>query len=61
MIPFLDLKMINNRHAGEFNEVLASILDSGWFILGDETKYFEEEFAEFCGSKYCIGVANQSW
>lgn len=58
MIPFLDLKAINLRHRAEFHQALDTILDSGWFILGSETEYFEREFAQYCGVKYCVGVAN---
>lgn len=58
MIPFLDLKSIKDRHREAFHAALDRVLDSGWFILGKETAAFEEEFAAYCGVRYCIGVGN---
>lgn len=58
MIPFLDLKKINARHAKDFNKVFNDVLGSGWFIQGNYLSTFEQEFADYCGTKYCIGVAN---
>lgn len=58
MIPFLDLKKINLRHEKAIMESFHKVLNSGWYILGDEVKAFELEFAEYCGTKYAIGVAN---
>ena len=58
MIPFLDLKEINLRNKQAFLDVVDEVLESGWFILGDKVKKFESEFAQYCGTKYCIGVAN---
>lgn len=58
MIKFLDLEKINNRFRDEFESRIKKILDKGWYLLGEEDKNFEHDFAQFCGSKYCIGVAN---
>ena len=58
MIPFLDLKKINEPYETAFQEKLKSVLDSGWYILGNEVKEFETNFANYCGAKYCIGVGN---
>ena len=58
MIPFLDLKKINEPYEDAFQEKLKSVLDSGWYILGNEVKEFETNFANYCGTKYCIGVGN---
>lgn len=58
MIPFLDLKKINESYQEAFQEKLKSVLNSGWFILGNEVKQFEANFAHFCDSKYGIGVGN---
>lgn len=57
-IPFLDLKAINLRHRDELHQALDQVLDSGWLVLGSQTTQFENEFAEFCGAKFGIGVAN---
>ena len=58
MIPFLDLKKINAQYTDELKEACARVIDSGWYILGNEVKAFEQEFAEYCGVKHCLGVAN---
>lgn len=58
MISFLDLTAINNQYADELKEACARVIDSGWFIMGNELSAFEQEFANYCGAKYSIGVAN---
>ncbi|AWK04979.1 aminotransferase [Flavobacterium crocinum] len=58
MIPFLDLKKINEPYETAFQEKLKTVLNNGWYILGKEGETFEKAFAEYCKSKYCIGVAN---
>jgi dTDP-4-amino-4,6-dideoxygalactose transaminase len=58
MIKFLDLQKVNDLYKDKFKDKFNHFLDSGWYILGDEVKDFERRFAAYCGSKYCIGVAN---
>ncbi len=58
MIKFLDLKRINEQYAEEVIEAIIKVVNSGWYILGEEVRKFEEEFAEYCGVKHCIGVGN---
>ncbi|WP_289665854.1 DegT/DnrJ/EryC1/StrS family aminotransferase [Flavobacterium panacagri] len=58
MIPFLDLKKINKPYETAFREKLELVLNNGWYILGQEVENFEEAFAQYCNSKYCIGVGN---
>lgn len=58
MIKFLDLKKINETMQGELEEACSRVISSGWYILGNEVKCFEEEFSQYCGVNYCIGVAN---
>jgi dTDP-4-amino-4,6-dideoxygalactose transaminase len=58
MIPFLDLKKINEPYEPAFNEKLKSVLDTGWYVLGNEVNKFETSFANYCGTKYCVGVGN---
>lgn len=57
-VPFLDLKALNHEVRPEIMKSLSDIFDSGWYIQGQQVKDFEHEFANFCGSKHCIGVAN---
>lgn len=58
MIPFLDLKNINAKYRDELVEACTRVIDSGWYITGNELAKFEKEFANYCGTKYAIGVAN---
>lgn len=58
MIPFLDLKAINTQYRQDLIEAATRVIDSGWYIQGTELKAFESEFAAYCGTKHCIGVAN---
>lgn len=58
MIPFLPLQQLNLKHASELQKAAERVLRSGWYILGEEVKNFEKEFADWNGSKHCISVAN---
>ena len=58
MIPFLDLKGLNAQYRAELIEACTKVIDSGWYIQGNECKEFDMEFAQYCGTKYAIGVAN---
>ncbi len=58
MIPFLDLKAINQQYRNELVEAATRVIDSGWYIQGQEVEAFEREFADYCGTQHCIGVAN---
>lgn len=58
MIKFLDLYKINERFRSEIDSRIKQVLDSGWYLLGNQDKEFEKNFAEYCGVKHCIGCAN---
>jgi dTDP-4-amino-4,6-dideoxygalactose transaminase len=58
MIKFLDLKKINEPYETAFQAKLKSVLENGWYILGNEVAAFESHFANYCGTKHCIGVGN---
>ena len=58
MIKFLDLHKINQTYESLFQEKLKNVLDKGWYVLGNEVEEFERNFANYCGTKYCIGVGN---
>ena len=58
MIKFLDLHKINERFREEIDLRIKQVLDSGWYLLGNQDKEFEKNFAEYCGAKHCIGCAN---
>ena len=58
MIKFLDLKKINNRYREEIDSRIKNILDKGWYLQGEENENFTKNFANFCGTKFVLGVAN---
>nr|WP_321459162.1 DegT/DnrJ/EryC1/StrS family aminotransferase [uncultured Vibrio sp.] len=58
MIPFLDLKKINQQYEAELKQACARVIDSGWYVLGKEVEEFEKEFAAYCETEHCLGVAN---
>lgn len=58
MIPFLDLKAINQQYRHALIDAATRVIDSGWYVLGQEVKAFEQEFAAYCGVSHCVGLAN---
>ncbi|MGV7092674.1 DegT/DnrJ/EryC1/StrS family aminotransferase [Siccibacter turicensis] len=58
MVTFLDLKKLNNKHREELLKACERVIDSGWYIQGDELSQFENEFASYCGVQHAVGVAN---
>lgn len=58
MIKFLDLQKITAQYSEEIHKAVDRVVDSGWYLQGEENKKFEEEYSKFIGTKYCIGVAN---
>jgi dTDP-4-amino-4,6-dideoxygalactose transaminase len=58
MIKFLDLKSITDSFEPELSQAVQKVINSGWYLLGEETAQFEKEYASFTGAKHCIGVAN---
>lgn len=58
MIPFLNLKAINAQYRYELLDACTRVIDSGWYLQGTEVSAFEQEFANYCGTKHAIGVAN---
>lgn len=58
MIKFLDLKAVNARHNEEITGAIARVAESGWYLLGNEVKGFEDEYARYIGSSHAVGCAN---
>ncbi|OUT13780.1 aminotransferase [Campylobacter concisus] len=58
MIEYENLRLANEKLFNKYKESFNDFLNSGWFILGDQVKKFEENFASFCNVKHCIGVAS---
>ncbi len=58
MIEYENLKNLNKPFFEEYKREFARVLDSGWYILGEEVAAFEREFAAYCGSGHAVGLAN---
>ena len=58
MIKFLDLKKINSTYKAKLELKASKIIRSGQYIFGKEVESFEKNFANFCGTKFCVGVAS---
>ncbi len=58
MIKFLDLKGVTDKYSNELHEAVKRVVDSGWYLQGNENKVFEENYAKYIGSEYCVGVGN---
>ena len=58
MIPFLSLQSVTAAHSDEINAAVSRVVNSGWYLQGEENKRFEENYAKFIGTEHCIGCAN---
>jgi len=58
MIEYENLGKLNGPFFKAYKRSFKEVLNSGWYILGDRVTLFEQEFANYCGSKFCSGVAN---
>ena len=58
MIKYLDLKRINDLYDAEIREAINEVLDSGWYLKGEATRKFEQAYAQYIGTRHCIGCAN---
>lgn len=58
MIKFLDIQKITEQYSQGIHEAASRVIDSGWYLLGEEISRFENEYARYIGTKHCIGVAN---
>ncbi len=58
MIKFLDIQKITASFEPELSSAINRVIRRGWFLLGEEASGFEKEYAEYIGSKNCVGVAN---
>ena len=58
MIPFLSLKAVTALHGAEISEAVQRVVNGGWYLQGKENERFEQHYAQFIGTKYCVGCAN---
>lgn len=58
MIKFLNLQKVTAKYAGEIHDAVDRVIDSGWYLQGQENEKFEKHYSEYIGTKYTIGVAN---
>ena len=57
-IPFLSLKDVTALHGAEIQEAVARVVQSGYYLQGPENQRFEADYADYIGSKYCVGCGN---
>ena len=57
-VPFLSLHDVTAMHGEEIREAARRVIDGGWYLQGKENDAFEQHYAEYIGSPYCIGCAN---
>lgn len=57
-VPFLSLHDVTAMHAEEIRNAACRVINSGWYLQGKENETFEKHYAEYIGTKYCIGCAN---
>ncbi len=57
-VPFLDVRAGYQELKADIDHAVQRVLESGWYILGEEVAAFEEAFAEYLGASYCVGVGN---
>lgn len=57
-VPFLSLKDITDKYSAEIHEAVKRVVDSGWYLQGNENERFEKNYSNYIGSKYTIGCAN---
>lgn len=58
MVKLLDLQKITAEHSVEYKDAVTRVIDSGWFLQGNENNQFEKDYANYIGTNYCITVAN---
>ncbi len=58
MIKFLDLQQVTAKYSDEIHEAVSRVIDSGWYLQGEMNATFEENYSEYIGTKYTVGVAN---
>lgn len=58
MVEFLSLKKVTEKYADEIHAAVTRVVDSGWYLQGEENKKFEKNFSKFIGAEYAVGCAN---
>ena len=57
-VPYYPLKRVVESYGQDLQQAATRVVDSGWFIRGEECRKFESNFAEYCGAGFCVGVGN---
>ena len=57
-VPFLSLHDVTAKYKDEIHEAALRVIDSGWYLQGKENEAFERNYADYIGTRYCIGCAN---
>lgn len=57
-VPFLNLRKLNKPYEEDIKKAINRVINSGWYLLGKEVEFFEQEYSDFIGTEYAVGVAN---
>ena len=58
MIKYLELGKVTAMHGTEISEAVSRVVNGGWYLQGEETRLFEQEYAAYIGTRHCIGCGN---
>ena len=58
MIKYLDLKSVTAQHGSEISEAVQRVVESGWYLQGAANEHFCHKFAQYIGTRYCVGCGN---
>ena len=58
MMKYLDLKQVNAPYEAEIRQAMEDVLQRGWYLRGEATRLFEQHYADYIGTRYCIGCGN---
>lgn len=57
-IPYLSLQKVTAMHLNEIEDAIKSVVEGGWYLKGEATVRFEKDYADYIGTKYCVGCGN---
>lgn len=57
-IPYLSLRKVTAEHLTEIQSAVKTVVDSGWYLKGEATARFEHDYAQYIGTRHCIGCGN---
>lgn len=58
MVNYLELRKVTAMHSSEIGDAVRRVVEGGWYLQGEETRLFEQEYAAYIGTKCCVGCGN---